>query len=532
MALVVFLAQVVGILKLVEAAAADGVAGAGHREQAAVKTAKLFLLGAEFSPVEFALVQPLLVLGHAPIVEDGGAAVFAAEALGAIGGLAHFLARVEHYRAAAQGGRHGHGRDGAARVGGKFLGGNALLVVVFQEAQHVRREAVALFFPDLGDVLGGAFLAHQPAYAIVEAHLIVEKIEFSLVQVGFVFLRIIGFADENQVGFHLFELGNHVGPELDGHHFHHVAAEAIHVFAGPEHKDVAHLLPSVGHGFKVLFAAVGVVHAVVQLHGFKPIVDAGGFRKNVVAGGFGGRFGVLAVFARAFQWAQRVVGGGHHEAFAGQVVEVVVGREGLGFVVGRAQIHHALRLGVRLVGAGHVVGNEVHNHLQAVVVGALDEGFVLRHAVLHYHGQVGGHVVVVLNGVGRAGPALHHVGIIGRNTLGGVVRHGSVLNHAGVPYVAHPQLLDFFESGVGDVVELAAAIFADGSVRLVKGHFVAKQARHQLVDDDFVVLGHLGGGIGVGRRGVFFSHRRFGQRESSQSDEAASQQQFFHGAAR
>ena len=47
-----------------------------------------------------------------------------------------------------------------------------------------------------------------------------------------------------------------------------------------------------------------------------------------------------------------------------------------------------------------MVRNEVHEYLQPVVVGALDEGLVLRHPVFYHYGQVGGHVVVVLDGVG------------------------------------------------------------------------------------------------------------------------------------
>ena len=115
-------------------------------------------------------------------------------------------------------------------------------------------------------------------------------------------------------------------------------------FFGPEHQDVAHLLPGVGHGLEVGFAAVLVIHAVVELDGFKPVVDAGRGRKHVVAGGFGGRFRrYLLSSLGPFSGAQRVVVGGHHQAFAGQVVEVVVGGKGLGFVVLRAQVHHALR---------------------------------------------------------------------------------------------------------------------------------------------------------------------------------------------
>nr|GFB83762.1 hypothetical protein [Tanacetum cinerariifolium] len=94
LALLIFLLQVVGVLQFVELAFADGLAAARQREQALVEVVQLLLLGAELGPVKFALVHPLLVLGHAPVVEERGAAVAGVETRHAVRGLGHILTHV------------------------------------------------------------------------------------------------------------------------------------------------------------------------------------------------------------------------------------------------------------------------------------------------------------------------------------------------------------------------------------------------------------------------------------------------------
>ena len=97
-------------LQLVETALPDGLPLARQREQAHVELVQLLLLGAEAAAVELAAVQPFLVLGHAPVIENGRAAVLAREALGAAARLAHVLPKIQHHGARAQRGRHRHGR--------------------------------------------------------------------------------------------------------------------------------------------------------------------------------------------------------------------------------------------------------------------------------------------------------------------------------------------------------------------------------------------------------------------------------------
>ncbi len=62
------------------------------------------------------------------------------------------------------------------------------------------------------------------------------------------------------------------------------------------------------------------------------------------------------------------------------------------------------------------------------------------HAAVDVDGQIGIDVVIVFNGVGRAGFSLDDVGIVGRDAVGTVVGGGSVLNDAGQPYMGYSEV--------------------------------------------------------------------------------------------
>ena len=76
----------------------------------------------------------------------------------------------------------------------------------------------------------------------------------------------------------------------------------------------------------------------------------------------------------------------------------------------RTEILDAGGSGVGMIAAGGVIGHKVDNHLHAGVVGAGHESLKLSHTVVDVDGNIGVHVIIVLDGVGRAGLALDHVG--------------------------------------------------------------------------------------------------------------------------
>ena len=79
---------------------------------------------------------------EAPIVEDGRAAVASAKALLVHATLAELLAEVDHHRARADGGGDDHRGDTRLGAAGEEVGGDALLVVVLEEREHVRTDII------------------------------------------------------------------------------------------------------------------------------------------------------------------------------------------------------------------------------------------------------------------------------------------------------------------------------------------------------------------------------------------------------
>ena len=165
-----------------------------------------------------------------------------------------------------------------------------------------------------------------------------------------------------------------VGPEGRGHHLGHVAAEGIDALGCPKEEDVRHFVPRVRHGVKVLTPSVQVVHAIVQLHRFIPVVHLRPGIKAVVARSLGWRFfiGRAEVFSLGKMRMQR---------FAGHVVEVVLRRKGLRLVVVGAKVAHTGGGCIAVVLTRYVVGHKVHHHFQSGFVRAVHQCLKLPHAL-------------------------------------------------------------------------------------------------------------------------------------------------------
>ena len=137
-----------------------------------------------------------------------------------------------------------------------------------------------------------------------------------------------------------------------------------------------------------------------------------------------------------------------------------------------------------MVAAGHVVGHEVDDHLQSCIVGALHQLGELLHAVRHGGRQVGVHIVVVLDGIGRTCLALDCCLVVGADAEVTVVGLRGMLDDTGIPDVGGTQLLDGSEGLGGEGGELAAAVLLDAAARYTGGVGIAKQAGEDLIEDD------------------------------------------------
>ena len=109
----------------------------------------------------------------------------------------------------------------------------------------------------------------------------------------------------------------------------------------------------------------------------------------------------------------------------------------------------------------------------------------LGHAVRHRAGNVRVDVVVVLDGVGRAGLTFHHMGIVGADAVGAVVGALGMLNGSGEPDMGYAEPADRFEDIAVDVSEFSGTVFGDGSAGNAVVTVVGEQAGQNLVDDRF-----------------------------------------------
>ena len=134
--------------------------------------------------------------------------------------------------------------------------------------------------------------ASQCAERVIKSYLVVQVIEVTVEDIVAVFVGVINFGNEVNVRILLLHLRNSPSPELYGYHLCHVTAEAVDFLGSPEQQNVQHLLPSVGYRVEVSPTSVHVIYAIVQLHGFIPVVYARPCIETVVAGCLGRIFHV------------------------------------------------------------------------------------------------------------------------------------------------------------------------------------------------------------------------------------------------
>ena len=254
--------------------------------------------------------------------------------------------------------------------------------------------------------------------------------------------------------------------ELHRHHLCHIHAYAVYAFVRPEQQNIAHLDPGVGDRVKLFLSAALVENAVVQLDRLVPVAFARMARKTVVTRHFRG---VLLIALQVFV---------HREPLTRQIIEVVQRRESPFRMVFLAQIFYARGPAKTFIFAAHMVRYEINQYAQTRIMSALDERFEFLHPLRFVLRQVGVYVIIIRDGVWRAGFAF------GDGRM--VICCGSVTDHAGVPNMRDTQIDNRFECTLVDIYKPAATVLFLAAVVFPCLVVVAEQPREELINDGFV----------------------------------------------
>ena len=467
---VAIVGNVVGILQVVERALAERGFAVAEFYYIIIICVQGLLLGRARQEVAVAKTVERV---YVPIIEDCGTAVASAESLSVHTALAEFLTGINHQRIGAHKRRNRQRGSRLFARAGKEVGGDALLVVVFEEIKHVRADIVHAL-PLSRDARGRRLAAHDGAERVVKPHFVVEIVKAAL-QIATVFGGIVHLCHENKFRIFFLHLGNGIRPKLCGHHFRHVAAKTVHALLRPKEQNGRHLVPRVGHRVEVRSAAGVEVHAIVQLNRFVPVVAAWTGREAIVARHLCGIFAIRHIGGTVLLKVLRA------EHLPGQVVEIVLRRKAFCHVVALAEVFYAGGFSIGMVRACHVVGHEVYQHFKPCLVRAAHKRLKFLHALFRRGGEVGADVVIVFNGIRRTGFAFHHCGVVFCDAVGRVVGLRGVFQHARVPYMRKSEILDAFQRFGRKVAQFAATILVNVAAGNIVCRRVAVKAGQHLV---------------------------------------------------
>ena len=113
---------------------------------------------------------------YCPVVEYGRPAVKSAESLCIHASLAKLLSSIHHDRIGVQPCAHHESRQGTFGTATKEVAGNALLIVVFQEIEHLWQDIIH-GLPLARNVMSWTLTTHDVAQTVVHAHLIIQIVK-------------------------------------------------------------------------------------------------------------------------------------------------------------------------------------------------------------------------------------------------------------------------------------------------------------------------------------------------------------------
>ena len=434
------------------------------------------------------ILQRLLFLGqltgsrthqgiHAPIVEDGGATVVATEAFLVHTLFAILLTCIDHHRILLKEGRDHESGHALTATSGKERAGDALLVVILEEVEHVVADIIGLL-PGSRNGMSGLAAANHLAHRVVHTHLIVEVIETGI-QIITVLSRIIHLANENLIGIDVLHLICSPLPEGGRYHLGHIATEAIDTLLGPEQQDIRHLAPSVGDRIKMPYPTGIVVETIVQLHGFIPVVHARCIMEAIVSSSLGRLFQIRILFTMIEVEIRR-------EPLSGTVVEIVLRTETKLRVILLTQILDALRLTDGMILTSHMVRHEIDDNLHAGLMSTLYQRLKLLHTLIDIDSQIGIDVVIISNGIGRTGLTFHHGGVVLGYAIGRIVGLSGMTDDTCVPNMAHAHLPDFLQGAGREVVHLSTSVLFNRPTLLAGGVPITIETSKNLIDNHFI----------------------------------------------
>ena len=133
----------------------------------------------------------------------------------------------------------------------------------------------------------------------------------------------------------------------------------------------------------------------------------------------------------------------------------------------------------------YMVWHEVHYHLQSSLVRTLYKSQPLAHAVIHIDGNVWVYVIIVGNGVWRAGDTFHHVGMLARNAITSIIGLRGVTNHARKPNMSCAESFDSPQRYIVKVIKFTTPVLFNASPLLISRVAVAEETGKNLIDDRF-----------------------------------------------
>ena len=135
-----------------------------------------------------------------------------------------------------------------------------------------------------------------------------------------------------------------------------------------------------------------------------------------------------------------------------------------------------------------MIGNKVDNDLQSCLVSAGDEGFKFLHALLHIHGEVWIHVIVVTDGVWRACLSLYYCRMLRRYSILGIVCLRGMTYHSRVPDMGDTHLFYRLQFLCIKVSKLSCTIFGNRTPLFPSGVTIAEKSGKYLIYN--YLLGH------------------------------------------
>ena len=154
------------------------------------------------------------------------------------------------------------------------------------------------------------------------------------------------------------------------------------------------------------------------------------------------------------------------EAFSGQVVEIVVGREYYKRIVFLSQIFCSRWFDVRPIFTRYMVGDKVHDHSHACTMCALDQIVEFCHSVGNVRSQFGRYVIIVSDSVRRSCLPLDDFGMAGKNTGIAIIRLSCLLKHTYIPYMRSAEAPNHFQCLRTEALHLTTAVFHRVASRL------------------------------------------------------------------